>query len=431
MIFRRKIMANEEKLEPEKATQDTPKIERLEVETDDVETPSVDKVTSDYGADSISRLCFPNSIRYRPGMYIGTTDQGGLFHLFKTMIPNSIDEVMSEYCDQIRVTLHQDSSVSVEDNGRGIPVGINAQTGKPIVELEMTEMFGRITSHSKFKYFAGFYGVDASCVNALSDWMKTTVKREGKIHRISFERGIVTEPLQVVGECPEEETGTIQRWLPDKTIFTLALDEVGNLVYEPERFVAYIRELAFLNKEVAIIWYDELHEKEPVTFYYPSGSQEYVVYINEYRNKSPLYGVIFYHHQTYTLGNDPIQIEVSFQHNQGEEENIYCFTNNIPQYNGGTHLSGFKSGLTRAINQFARKKGLSDDLIDGKKFRRGITALVSLRMVRPRFNSADTTKLVTPEVKGPVSSIVGKAVGAFLEENPTIAKAIIQKALSA
>ena len=404
--------------------------ERLITEIDDtVDTPSVERVEGAYDADSISKLNFPESVRHRPGMYIGTTDHVGLFHLFKEIIDNSIDEVLAGHCNKILVTLAEDHTVSVEDNGRGIPVGINAQTGQPAVELAMTELHaGGKFGNGGYKTSGGLHGVGASCVNALSDWLETTVKREGKIHRIRFERGVVSEPLHVIGNCRVEDTGTTQRWMADRSIFAAALDEHRELDYRTERFIARVRELAFLNKEVAITFINQLHNEEPITFHFKKGIAEYVAFLNE--NKDPLHSKVVY----FFRQQGDTQVEVALQYNRGYQENIYCFANNIPQPDGGTHLSGLKTALTRVLNSYARKNSIlkeRDTNLSGDDVREGITAVISVRLTNPQFNSQDKVKLTTPEVEGLVNSAVGDGLTEFLEENPNIARAVLDKAFLA
>jgi DNA gyrase subunit B len=391
---------------------------------------------SGYNANQITKLEFPETIRRRPGMYIGLLDSTGLFLLFKEVIADTMGEVAAGYCDQIKVTLGKDYSITVEDNGRGIPVEINKQTDESIIDLAMT-----VSSHLIPKPYrghsVGLFGIGYPVVNALSDWMETTVKVEGSVYRLRFERGVMTEPLHIIGACSTEETGTTQKWLADKTMFQGdALDKNGNLNYSPDRFVACIRELCFLNKNITIIWHDEFHDREPITFHFEEGVKGYVASLNA--DKQALYDSIFY-----CVGSEMLvdlwskeeesiaSVEVAFQHTAQGEENIYCFANNIPQPEGGTHLSGFKTALTRTFKQFARKHGLSDDFIEGEKLRLGITAIVSVRLKTPQFNSQDKVKLTSPDVEGLVRSVVGKAVAAFCEEKPDVARAIIQKALSA
>ncbi len=398
-------------------------------EFDEAQTPNVQRVEHTYDADSLRLLEGLEAVRERPGMYIGDTGVKGLHHLFKEIIDNSIDEVLAGHADKISVILHKDETVSVEDNGRGIPTGINKQTGKPGVEMALTELHaGGKFGDGGYKTSGGLHGVGASCVNALSDYLQTTVKQFGKIHQIRFGRGHVTESLKVIGKCDEAETGTHQRWLADKTIFVSAIDEDGKLDYHANLFEARIRELSYLNKEVAITWTNELQGEEPVVFHHIKGIAEFVAHLNEYKDSLHNKVVYFYREQ-----NDS-QVEIALQYNRGYQENILCFTNNIPQPDGGTHLSGFKTALTRIVNQYARKNGFLKDRdtnFSGDDVREGITAVISVRLTNPMFNSQDKVKLMNVEVDGLVNTMVGEGLTIFLEENPSIAKAIVDKAFTA
>jgi DNA gyrase subunit B len=395
----------------------------------DFATPSVQKVEAAYDADSISKLEGLEAVRRRPGMYIGDTGTTGLHHLFKEIIDNSIDEVLAGYCSLIKVTLGKDRTITVEDNGRGIPVGINKDHNKPAVELAMTDLHaGGKFGGGGYKTSGGLHGVGASCVNALSDWMETTVRREGKVHQIRFERGNVTVPLKVIGTCDPVETGTTQKWLADASIFEIALTEEGELDYHTDRIASRIRELCFLNKEVTIVYVDEINDAEPLVFHYKRGIAEYVAYLNEARDSLHSKVVYFYREQNDT------QVEIAIQYNKSYQENIYCFANNIPQSDGGTHLSGFKSALTRVINTYSRKNGLlkeRDTNLSGDDVREGITAVISVRLTNPMFNSQDKRRLTNPEVEGLVNTLVGEGLSEFLEENPQVGRMIVEKALTA
>lgn len=401
---------------------------------DEIQAPSLKKIESSYDADDLSKLEGLEAVRHRPAMYIGDTGVPGLHHLFKEIIDNSIDEVLAGFCNQITVVLGKDRTVTVEDNGRGIPVDINKQTGKPGVEMALTELHaGGKFGGGGYKTSGGLHGVGASCVNALSTWMETTVKRHGKIHRIRFARGKVAKKLHVVGECSPEETGTSQRWLADDTVFTSALNEEGQLAYSSERFQARIRELSYLNKEVAITFIDELHNQEPVTFHHRRGIAEYVAHLNE--NRDPLHSkVIYFYREREYRPNENAQIEISLQYNKGYQENIYSFANNINTQDGGTHLSGFKTALTRVINNYARKNGFlkeKDNNLSGEDVREGLTAVISVRLSNPQFEGQTKNKLGNPEIEGLTNSIVGEGLAEFLEENPAIARAIVDKAFTA
>lgn len=401
---------------------------------DELETPGVKKVQTTYDANALSKLEGLEAVRHRPAMYIGDTGIPGLHHLFKEIIDNSIDEVLAGYCTQIKVILGKDRTVSVEDNGRGIPVDINTKSGKPGVELALTELHaGGKFGDGGYKTSGGLHGVGASCVNALSEWMETTVRRDGKIHRIRFARGKVTRKLHTIGECDPSETGTTQRWLADDTIFTSAVNEEGKLAYSSERFVTRIRELSYLNKEVAITFIDELNDAEPVTFYHKRGIAEYVAHLNEL--KDPLHSkvIYFYREREYREG-ESAQIEIALQYNKGYQENIYSFANNINTQDGGTHLSGFKTALTRVINQYARKNGFlkeKDANLSGDDVREGLTAVISVRISNPQFEGQTKNKLGNPEIEGITNSIVGEGLAQFLEENPAVGKAVVDKAFVA
>jgi len=403
-------------------------------EEDIVETPELKKVTVTYDGNAISKLEGLEAVRHRPAMYIGDTGIPGMHHLFKEIIDNSIDEVLAGHCTKIRVVLGKDRTVTVEDNGRGIPVDINTKSGKPGVELALTELHaGGKFGDGGYKTSGGLHGVGASCVNALSEWMETTVKRGGKVHRIRFNRGKVTKKLHVIGECPEDETGTTQRWLADKEIFSSAVNDEGYLAYSSERFTTRIRELSYLNKEVAITFCDDLHDAEPVTFYHKRGIAEYVAHLNDL--KDPLHSkvIYFYREREYRPG-ETAQIEIALQYNKGYQENIYSFANNINTQDGGTHLSGFKTALTRVINTYARKNGLlkeKDPNLSGEDVREGMTAVISVRISNPQFEGQTKNKLGNPEIEGITNSIVGEGLAQFLEENPAVGKAVVEKAFTA
>lgn len=403
-------------------------------EEDFVETPELKKVTVTYDGNAISKLEGLEAVRHRPAMYIGDTGVPGMHHLFKEIIDNSIDEVLAGHCTKINVTLGKDRTVTVEDNGRGIPVDINTKSGKPGVELALTELHaGGKFGDGGYKTSGGLHGVGASCVNALSEWMETTVKRDGKIHRIRFNRGKVTKKLHVIGECPADETGTTQRWLADKEIFSSALNEDGLLGYSSERFTTRIRELSYLNKEVAITFTDELHDAEPVVFYHKRGIAEYVAHLNDL--KDPLHSkvIYFYREREYRPG-ETAQIEIALQYNKGYQENIYSFANNINTQDGGTHLSGFKTALTRVINSYARKNNFlkeKDANLSGEDVREGMTAVISVRISNPQFEGQTKNKLGNPEIEGITNSIVGEGLAQFLEENPAVGKAVVEKAFTA
>jgi DNA gyrase subunit B len=396
-----------------------------------VETPTLEKIETVYDGDSISKLEGLEAVRHRPAMYIGDTGIPGMHHLFREIIDNSIDEVLAGHCTKITVILHKNRTISVEDNGRGIPVGINSKSGKPGVELALTELHaGGKFGGGGYKTSGGLHGVGASCVNALSTWMETTVKQNGKIHKIRFARGKVTKKLHVVGECDPSETGTTQTWLADDTIFSSALNEEGQLAYSADRLRARIRELSYLNKEVAITFIDELHDGEPEVYHHKRGIAEYVAHLNE--NKDPMHArvIYFYREREYREG-ETAQIEIALQYNKGYQENIYSFVNNINTHDGGTHLSGFQTALTRVINNYARKANYlkeKDNNFSGDDVREGLVAVISVRISNPQFEGQTKNKLGNPEIQGVTNSIVGEGLAEFFEENPNIAKAVLEKA---
>nr|WP_309696462.1 DNA gyrase subunit B [Armatimonas sp.] len=396
-----------------------------------VETPSVQKIETVYDGNAISKLEGLEAVRHRPAMYIGDTGIPGLHHLFKEIIDNSIDEVLAGHCTAITVILHKDRTISVEDNGRGIPVSINTKSGKPGVELALTELHaGGKFGGGGYKTSGGLHGVGASCVNALSEWMETTVKHGGKIHKIRFARGKVTKKLHVIGDCDPSETGTMMRWLGDDTIFTSALNDDGKLAYSADRIRTRIRELSYLNKEVAITFIDELNDEEPITYHHKRGIAEYVAHLNE--NKDPIHSrvIYFYREREYREG-EHAQIEIALQYNKGYQENIYSFANNINTQDGGTHLSGFQTALTRVVNTYARKANYlkeKDNNFSGDDVREGLVAVISVRISNPQFEGQTKNKLGNPEIQGVTNSIVGEGLAEFFEENPNIAKAVLEKA---
>jgi DNA gyrase subunit B len=389
----------------------------------------ITKIEGSYDENSLSRLEGLEAVRHRPAMYIGDTGLNGMHHLFKEIIDNSIDEVLAGHCDKIKVTLAKDYTITVEDNGRGIPVGVNKQTGKPGVEMVMTELHsGGKFGDGGYKTSGGLHGVGASCVNALSVFLETTVKRDGKIHRMRFERGVPATKLEIIGKCDPKETGTSQRWLADDTIFTSAMNEDGMPDYHVERLIARIRELSYLNKEVAITFVDEMHDHEPVTFHHERGIAEYVAHLNE--AKDGLHPKVIYFYRQ----REDAQIEIALQYNRSYQESIYSFVNNINTHDGGTHLSGFKTALTRVINNYARKNGFlkeKDPNFGGDDVREGLVAVISVRISNPQFEGQTKNKLGNPEIEGIVNSIVGEGLTQFLEENPAVSKAIIDKAFTA
>ncbi|CUQ32914.1 DNA topoisomerase (ATP-hydrolyzing) subunit B [Clostridium baratii] len=372
-----------------------------------------------YDENQIQVLEGLEAVRKRPGMYIGSTSSRGLHHLVYEIVDNSIDEALAGYCKNIRVTINEDNSVTVEDDGRGMPVGMHPKMGKPTVEVIMTVLHaGGKFGGGGYKVSGGLHGVGASVVNALSEECRVTVKREGKVWRQEYKRGNVVTDLEEIGVS--DSTGTTVYFKPDKEIF----DE---LIYDFEILSQRLRELAFLNKGINITLVDKRYDKEE-SYHYEGGIKSFVTYLN--RNKQPLH-----EEPIYVEGlKDDIMVEVALQYNDGYTENIFTFANNIDTIEGGTHLVGFKTALTRVFNDYAKRFGHlkeNDKNLSGEDIREGLTCVISVKIGEPQFEGQTKTKLGNSEVRGIVDSIVGEGVGTFLEENPAIAKAIIDKALMA
>ena len=380
--------------------------------------------TSNYNAENIQVLEGMEAVRKRPAMYIGDTGERGYHHLVYEVVDNSIDEALAGYCSQIDVVINPDGSISVQDNGRGIPVDMHPTQHRPAIEVVLTVLHaGGKFDGSNYKVSGGLHGVGVSCVNALSDWMKVEVKRGGKIHHIEFSRGHVTKPLTVVGECGDE-TGTKVTFFPDHTIFTCR-------AFKWETLCNRMRELAFLNKGVTIHFRDDegdQHHEE--TFHYDGGIDEFVSYLNA--NKKPLSPVIHFEGEREGL-TGMVQAEVSMQYTDSYTtlEQTYC--NNIHTVEGGTHLSGFRGALTRTINKYGTDNGLikAKDSLTGDDMREGLTVIVSVKVPQPQFEGQTKTKLGNGEVEGIVGAIVADKLMTFFEENPAVAKIIIEKTLLA
>ncbi|MUV37953.1 DNA topoisomerase (ATP-hydrolyzing) [Lentibacillus sp. JNUCC-1] len=373
-----------------------------------------------YDAEQIQVLEGLEAVRKRPGMYIGTTSEKGLHHLVWEIVDNSIDEALAGYCDHIQVIVEKDNSITVVDNGRGIPVGIQKKTGRPAVEVILTVLHaGGKFGGGGYKVSGGLHGVGASVVNALSSHLDVHVHRDGKIHYLGFEKGVPQGELEVVGET--DHTGTVTRFKPDPEIFT----EVT--VFDMEILTQRLRELAFLNKKITITVEDKRDDSEPVSYYYEGGISSYVEYIN--RTKEVL------HEPFYAEGEeDDIAVEVAIQYNDGFASNLYSFANNIHTYEGGTHEVGFRTGLTRVINDYARKNNLfreSDPNLSGDDVREGMTAIVSIKHEDPQFEGQTKTKLGNSEVRTVTDSVFSETFSKFLYENPSTAKIIVEKGLMA
>jgi len=371
-----------------------------------------------YDATTIQVLGGVEAVRKRPAMYIGDTTTRGLHHLVYEVVDNSIDEATGGYCDKIKVAIHADNSVSVEDNGRGIPVGIHKKLKKPALEVVLTTLHaGGKFDHRAYKVSGGLHGVGVSCVNALSEWLEAEVKRDGKVYHQSFERGKTKTKIKSSGKT--KATGTKITFKPDSEIFSVKEFSFDILSQR-------LRELAFLNKNIEITLNDERKDKE-VVFKFKGGIVSFVEYLN--RNKEPVHKKIIY----FQKEKDGIAVEGSLQYNNSYKEAIYSFANNINTVEGGTHLSGFKTALTRALNQYAKNKKLLKNLnnISGEDAREGVCAVVSVKIPDPQFEGQTKTKLGNSEVDGLVNSIAFEALSSFFEENPPVVNKIVQKAIVA
>ena len=377
---------------------------------------------AEYGADQIQILEGLEAVRKRPGMYIGSTSSRGLHHLVYEIVDNAVDEALAGYCDTIQVTINKDNSVTVIDNGRGIPVGINHKAGIPAVEVVFTILHaGGKFGGGGYKVSGGLHGVGASVVNALSTHLEVTIYSGGKIYRQRYERGKVVYKLKVIGECDPEKTGTMVTFLPDGEIFE-------ETVFDFNVLKQRLREMAFLTKNIKIILRDERPE-EPVekTFHYEGGIKEFVTYLN--KGKTPLYPDIIYCEGM----KDDIYVEVAMQHNDGYTEGSYSFVNNITTPEGGTHLTGFKNALTKTFNSYARLNKLIKDTetLSGDDIREGLTVIVSIKIEDPQFEGQTKQKLGNSEARGAVDNIVSEQLMIYLEQHPQVAKMILEKSIMA
>ncbi|MDZ4389564.1 MAG: DNA topoisomerase (ATP-hydrolyzing) subunit B, partial [Gemmatimonadales bacterium] len=376
---------------------------------------------NDYGAQSITVLKGLEAVRKRPGMYIGSTGENGLHHLVYEVVDNSIDEALAGYCDRIEVTLHRDNSVTVADNGRGIPVDIHPTEGLPGVELALTVLHagGKFDKNS-YKVSGGLHGVGVSVVNALSEQLTVTVDRAGARHQMAFVRGHTTQKLSVIGMAPG--TGTTVTFKPDPQIFTV-------LEYSWHTLSERLRQLAFLNGGIRIVLTDERDEVPKVEeFFYKGGLVEFVEYLN--RNKKPLHPKPVH----FSATRDDVDVDVALQYEDGYNENTFTFVNNISTHEGGTHLTGFRAALTRTINDVVKKNNaLKKDnfTLSGDDAREGLTCVLHVKVREPQFEGQTKTKLGNGEVEGIVRAVVSEHLSTFLDENPGVARAIIEKAVSA
>ena len=377
----------------------------------------------EYGADQIQILEGLEAVRKRPGMYIGSTSSRGLHHLVYEIVDNSIDEALAGFCKHIQVTIHQDNSVTVEDDGRGIPTGINHKAGKPAVEVVFTILHaGGKFGGGGYKVSGGLHGVGASVVNALSEWLEVTICSEGKLYRQRYERGKVCYPLEVIGTCQPNRTGTMVTFMPDKEIFE-------ETVFDFWTLQTRLREMAFLTKGLRITLTDE--REDPLrqkTYHYEGGIKEFVQYLN--KSTTPIYDDIIYCEGF----KDHVYVEVAFQHNDSYSENCYSFVNNINTPEGGTHLAGFKNAITKTFNDYARKNKLlkdSDVNLTGEDIREGLTAIISIKLEEPQFEGQTKQKLGNSEARGAVDGIVSEKLTIYLEQNPQVAKLILEKSILA
>ena len=378
---------------------------------------------TEYGADQIQILEGLEAVRKRPGMYIGSTSSRGLHHLVYEIVDNAVDEALAGFCTEIHVDINPDNSITVTDNGRGIPVGINHKAGIPAVEVVFTILHaGGKFGGGGYKVSGGLHGVGASVVNALSEWLEVTIHRDGKEYKQRYERGKTMYPLKVTGDCDPNASGTKVDFLPDKEIFE-------DTIYDYDILKQRLREMAFLTKGLRIVLEDkrEGQEREKV-FHYEGGIREFVSYLN--RSKEALYPEIIYCEGE----KDGVAVEVAMQHNDSYTENTYGFVNNINTPEGGTHITGFRNAITNTFNDYARKNKLlkdSEPNLSGDDIREGLTAIISVKIGNPQFEGQTKQKLGNSEARGAVDSVVSKQLEIFLEQNPTVAKATVEKSVLA
>ena len=380
-------------------------------------------MSNEYGADQIQILEGLEAVRKRPGMYIGSTSVRGLHHLVYEIVDNSVDEALSGFCTEIDVYINEDNSITVIDNGRGIPVGINHKAGIPAVEVVFTILHaGGKFGGGGYKVSGGLHGVGASVVNALSDWLEVEISSEGKIYKQRYERGKSCYPLKVIGECDPEKTGTKVTFKPDGTIFE-------DTVYDYAILKTRLRETAFLTKGLKINLHDKREgQEQSKTFHYEGGIKEFVKYLN--KSKESLYDQIMYFEGT----KNGVYVEVALQHNDTFNESVYTFVNNINTPEGGTHLVGFRNALTKTFNDYARSNKLlkeNEQNLTGDDIREGLTAIVSIKIEDPQFEGQTKQKLGNSEARGAVDSVVSEQLTYFLEQNPTVAKIICEKSILA
>lgn len=379
-------------------------------------------MNTEYGASQIQILEGLEAVRVRPGMYIGSISSRGLHHLVYEIVDNSVDEALAGFCTEIEVSINEDNSITVKDNGRGIPVDIQKKAGIPALEVVFTILHaGGKFGGGGYKTSGGLHGVGASVVNALSTWLDVKVYRDGKVYHMRFERGKVVEKIEVIGECDPQKTGTEVSFLPDAGIFE-------ETVYDFDILKIRLRETAFLTKALKITLIDNREEKRKMSFHYEGGIKEFVTYLN--KGKVPIYEDVIYCEGT----KEKVMVEVAMQHNDNYSESIYTFVNNINTPEGGTHLSGFKNALTKTFNEYARSNKLlkdSDENLSGEDIREGLVAIISVKIEDPQFEGQTKQKLGNSEAQTAVNSIVSEQLTYFLEQNPAVAKIISEKAITA
>ena len=377
---------------------------------------------NDYNADQIQILEGLEAVRMRPGMYIGTTSIRGLHHLVYEIVDNSVDEALAGFCSRIDVTINSDNSITVLDNGRGVPVDTQDKAGKSALEVVYTMLHaGGKFGGGGYKVSGGLHGVGASVVNALSSWMEVSVFRGGHVYYQRYQKGNPDAPVKVIGDCPEDKTGTMVHFLPDDTIFE-------DTVFDYNTLKQRLRETAFLTKALKIVLKDDREEKRENTFHYEGGIREFVQYLN--KNKTALYDSVIYCEGI----KDDINVEVAFQHNDSFAESTYSFVNNVITPEGGMHLTGFKNAITKTFNDYARKNKIlkdSDENLSGDDIREGLTSIISIKIEDPQFEGQTKQKLGNSSAKAAVDSIVSTQVTYFLEQNPQVAKVICDKAILA
>ena len=379
-------------------------------------------MSTEYDASQIQILEGLEAVRVRPGMYIGSISSRGLHHLVYEIVDNSVDEALAGFCTEIKVKINEDNSITVRDNGRGIPVDIQQKAGKPALEVVFTILHaGGKFGGGGYKTSGGLHGVGASVVNALSTWLDVKVYKEGKIYHMRFEKGKVVENMHVIGECDPGESGTEVSFLPDATIFE-------ETVYDFDILKVRLRETAFLTKALKIVLIDDRVEKKEMSFHYEGGIKEFVTYLN--KGKAPIYDEVIYCEGV----KENVVVEVAMQHNDTYTEGIYTFVNNINTPEGGTHLSGFKNALTKTFNEYARNNKLlkeNEDNLSGEDIREGLVAIISVKIQDPQFEGQTKQKLGNSEAQTAVNAIVSEKLTYFLEQNPVIAKLISDKAITA